>query len=367
MNRKSFAAIGISAMALVLAPTVWLSNQAHAAEAPSKLRWGNGILRQPATFYGSAEALRIAEAVLRYQSAEGGWPKNLDLTIDPGTPENLARLVDGKANTIDNGGTTMPIRYLAQVNAAHPDPRYRAAVERGLDYLFRAQYPNGGWPQFFPLREGYYSNITFNDDAMVHVIELLRDVAHGQKEFAFVDTGRREAAALAVRKGLDVILRTQIKVDGKLAGWCAQYDPQTLSPAWARKYEPPSLSGGETVGIVRLLMTFDTTPQIAAAINGAVQWLEKAAVRNLRVEDFVNAEGQPDRRAVAAKGSPRIWARFYELETSRPLFLGRDSVFHYSFGEIERERRTGYGYYGYWAEGLIAKDYPAWKARKRKR
>ncbi|MCW1401930.1 pectate lyase [Novosphingobium sp. MW5] len=367
MNRKTLTAIGISAMAFALAPVPPISVQAKAAEAPAKLRWGTGILRQSDGFYGSPQGLQVADAVLRYQSAEGGWPKNLDLTVDPGTPENLAKLVEGKANTIDNGGTTMPIRYLARVNAAHADPRYRAAVERGLDYLFAAQYPNGGWPQFFPLLKGYYSNVTFNDDAMVHVLELLLDVAHGQKEFAFVDTKRRTAAAVAVRKGLDVILRTQLKVDGKLAGWCAQYDPQTLNPAWARKYEPPSISGGETVGIVRFLMKFDATPEIAAAIDGAVQWLDKAAVQNVRVEDFTNADGQPDRRVIADKGAPRIWARFYELETSRPIFLGRDSAFHYTFGEIERERRTGYGYYGNWAEKLIAQDYPAWKARKRKR
>jgi PelA/Pel-15E family pectate lyase len=62
--------------------------------------------------------------------------------------------------------------------------------------------------------------------------------------------------------------------------------------------------------------------------------------------------------------APAIWARFYELETNRALFLGRDSVFHYEFAQIERERRAGYNYYGYWARAVL-EDYPAWRARVR--
>ena len=69
------------------------------------------------------------------------------------------------------------------------DARYRAAFERGVDYLLAAQYPNGGWPQFFPLREGYYSRITYNDNAMVHVLTVLRDAAAGKPPYAFVDDG----------------------------------------------------------------------------------------------------------------------------------------------------------------------------------
>ena len=58
-----------------------------------------------------------------------------------------------------------------------------------------------------------------------------------------------------------------------------------------------------------------------------------------------------------------MWARFYELGTDRPVFLDRDSVPHYDYSEITRERRSGYGYYGNWAASLLAKDYPAWRQR----
>ena len=179
------------------------------------------------------------------------------------------------ADTIDNGATTTPMRFLALMVQATRDTRYRAAFDRGVDYLLAAQYPNGGWPQYFPLRKGYYSHITYNDDAMVNVLTLLRNAAAGKPPYDFVDRSPPRRAAAAVARGIDCILRTQIKQNGKLTAWCAQHDETTLEPAWARNYEPPTLSGGESVGIVRFLMEIEQpTPEIVAAIDGAVAWFE---------------------------------------------------------------------------------------------
>ena len=167
------------------------------------------------------------------------------------------------------------MEFLALMTHATGDARYRAAFERGVDYLLAAQYPNGGWPQFFPLREGYYSRITFNDNAMVRVLTLLRDLAAGKPPYAFVDAGRRKKADAAVARGIQVILRTQVKQGGRLTAWCAQHDERTLEPAWARNYEPPTLSGSESVGIVRFLMDIDRpTPEIVAAVDAAVGLVE---------------------------------------------------------------------------------------------
>ena len=79
------------------------------------------------------------------------------------------------------------MQFLARMVHATGDARYRAAFDRGVDYLLAAQYPNGGWPQFFPLREGYYSHITFNDNAMISVLTVLREAAAGKPPYAFVD------------------------------------------------------------------------------------------------------------------------------------------------------------------------------------
>ncbi len=333
-----------------------LLSAAGVSIAAAQAAWGENILRQAPEWYASGEARAAADNVIQYQSPQGGWPKNTDLTAWPpsaGAP--------GPA-TIDNGATTRPMRFLALMAQAVGEAGYREAFERGIDYLLASQYPNGGWPQYFPLREGYYSRITYNDNAMVNVLALLRDVAAGKAPYGFVDEARQAEAAAA--RGVDLILRTQVKQEGKLTVWCAQHDENTLDPAWARSYEPPSLSGSETVGIVRFLMEIERpTAEIVAAVEGAAAWLQSVQIRGLRVEEFTNEAGERDRRAAADPTAPLLWARFYELGTNRPIFIGRDSVIRYDFNEIERERRVGYAYLGSWPAELLVEDYPRWRAR----
>ncbi|MBB5040254.1 pectate lyase [Prosthecobacter dejongeii] len=304
--------------------------------------------------------------MLLYQSAEGAWPKNHDLLKPPSSAEELAKIQKEKGNTIDNGSTTAPIRFLALITEAGGGESYQKAVIKGIDYLLDSQYENGGFPQFYPLRpSGYYSHITYNDNAMISALELLRDVASGRPPFTFVDDLHREKAAQANEKGIRCILKTQIRENGKLTVWCAQHHEATLEPAWARKYEPPSLSGSESVGVVRFLMEIEKpTPEIIASIEAAIRWLQAAAIKGVRLETFKNAEGKQDRRVVGDATASPLWARFYELKTHRPLFLGRDSVFHYSIGEIEFERRNGYAYYGTWPASLLEDDYPKWQSKQ---
>jgi PelA/Pel-15E family pectate lyase len=337
--------------------------------ADTQVRWGSAVLRQKPEWYASTGARAIADNVIRWQSPHGGWPKNTDLAAPPPSPEALAKTPGLRgADTIDNGATTTPMRFLALMVQATKDTRHRAAFDRGVDYLLAAQYPSGGWPQYFPLRKGYYSHITYNDDAMVNVLTLLRDAAAGKSPYDFVDAARRARAAAAVARGVDCILRTQIKQNGKLAAWCAQHDETTLEPAWARNYEPPTLSGGESVGIVRFLMEIEQpTPEIVAAINGAVTWFEAAAIHGVRLEAFAGADGKRDRRVVADPAGRPLWARFYELGTNRPVFTGRDKVLRYAISEIEHERRNGYAYYVTSPAGLLGKDYPRWSAKHKPR
>ena len=328
------------------------------AETPPTT-WGTSVVKQDASWFASADARRIADTVILYQSAEGGWPKNTDLMVAPTGP-----LDPDLANTFDNNGTTLPLTFLARVIAAGGEtPARRAAFDRGLDYVLAAQYPNGGWPQFFPLRRGYYTHITYNDDAQVRLLTLVKDIAAGGAPYGFVDAARKARAADALARGVDVILKTQIVQDGKLTVWCAQHDEVTLAPAWARKFEPPSLSGYESVGITRFLMSLDRpSPQVIAAVEGAMAWFKANGIPDIAVERFTDAGGQPDRRVIPAPGQT-LWARFYDLETSRPVFMGRDSVPHGSLAEIEQERRAGYNYWDGAAANLIARDYPAWRAR----
>ena len=326
----------------------------------------NAALRQPESWFSTAEARALADSVLRYQDKSGGWPKNTDFSAPPSKTFVEEASKGAHPPTIDNGATTTPLRFLALLISASPRDaaKLRPAFERGFDYLLEAQYANGGWPQFFPLREGYYTHITYNDNAMVNVLTLLRDASHGEAPYAFVDAKRRARAATAVTKGLDCILRTQVKQNGRLTVWCAQHDEKTLAPAWARKYEPPSLSGSESVGIVRFLMAIEKpSPAVITAVESAAAWFEKAKLTGIRVEKTRDSDGKADRRVTSDADAPPLWARFYELGTDRPLFLDRDSVPHYDYAEITSERRSGYGYYGSWAASLLEKDYPKWRQR----
>lgn len=324
----------------------------------AQVGWSDATLRQKPEWYSSEEARAVADSVIRYQSPQGGWPKGTNLAAppSPGAPPF------DDASTIDNGATTTPMRFLALMVKATGEAKYRAAFARGLDYLLAAQYPNGGWPQYFPLRPGYYSHITYNDHAVINVLTLLRNAAAGQPPYNFVDESRRAKAAAAVASGIQVILRTQVKQGGKLTVWCAQHHLTTLEPAWGRDYEPPSLSGAESVGVVRFLMAIERPgPEIIAAIESAVAWLQSVKVQGLRVEEFTAEDSRRDRRVVADPAGPPLWARFYQLDTNRPIFLGRDKVMRYDFNEIERERRMNYVYLGDWPASLLAEDYPRWR------
>ncbi|MGD0776001.1 MAG: pectate lyase [Candidatus Solibacter sp.] len=324
-------------------------------------------MRQPAAWYGGDEAVRIAGNLLLYQREIGGWDKNIDMALALGPTDRAAiekQKGDAEAHsTIDNDATYTEMRYLARVHTATQDPRFQAAFRRGLEYLLKAQYPNGGWPQFYPLRNGYWSHITYNDDAMAGVLELLREVADRNPEFAFLGDGERARARQAIDKGVACILKTQVVQDGKLTVWCAQHDEHTLAPAKGRAYELPSLSGSESVGVVQFLMGIARpSPEVVRAIEGAVAWFRANQIKGIRVTP-VPAPGTPkgfDNTVIADPAAPPLWARFYELGTNRPIFCGRDSVVKYSMAEIEYERRNGYRWYVDRPSRLIDVDYPEW-------
>lgn len=332
---------------------------------PAPPRWGTAYLRHPPEWYGTPLALAVADSVLQYQSPQGGWPKSTDLARPPLSPEDIPPPGRGRANSLDNEATTVPMEFLARVATATGAPAYRESFLRGVDYLLAAQYPNGGWPQFWPLRgDAYYSRITFNDGAMVRVLQVLRDIAAGEGPYAFVDAARRERAAGAVERGIRCILDAQIKQDGQLTAWCAQHDEKTLEPAWARKYEPPSLSGAESVGIVQFLMSIEhPSAEVVTAIEAAVVWLRAVPITGQRLEHVRGEDGRNERRLVPDAAAPPLWARFYELGTHRPLYMDRDSVPNYDYAKVSYERRSGYSYHTNAPGALLERDYPAWRAR----
>jgi PelA/Pel-15E family pectate lyase len=323
--------------------------------------------QQPAEWYGSEEAIRITDNVLLYQHTNGGWGKNVDRATVL-NDEEKAKVVEKTKTvqtTIDNGATVTEIRFLALVYTKTKMSRFQKSIERGVRYLLEAQYDSGGWPQFYPIRDGYYKHITYNDDAMIGTMRLLRDVAEGDPLYAFIDQGDHGRARTAIERGLEIILKTQIEVDGKLTAWCAQHDRETFAPAKARSYELPSISGGESAGIVRYLMSIgNPDDRIIKAVESAIAWYERSKITGLAVvrkEDASLRRGY-DRVVIEDPDASPLWARFYKIETNRPMFVGRDGVIKDSLAEIEHERRIGYSYIRDYGSKLLA-SYPAWKAK----
>ena len=325
------------------------------------------ILGRSAQWYDSDEAVQIADNVLLYQRNTGGWPKGIDLTrkLSEDEKQRALRSKDREDSTLDNRATHTQIRFLASVHQATGLERFKQGCLKGLDYLLEAQYPNGGWPQRYPKPGGYSRYITFNDGAMIGAMTALREVAKKQPRFAFVDEDRRSKAEKAVQKGIECILKCQIIVDGKRTVWCQQHDEKTFEPRPARIYEKVSLCGCESVGIVRFLMGIEEPPsEIVEAIQGAIEWFERVKLEGIRqAQKPDNSERGFDKVIIKDPSAPRLWARFYEMGTNRPIFCGRDGIVKYSLAEIEQERRTGYAWYGDWPTNLLNKDYPAWQKK----
>jgi PelA/Pel-15E family pectate lyase len=317
--------------------------------------------------YEPDQIVHIAEILLAYQTRDGGWPKNIDwCRVVPATEwDVLPHGVTGSGGTLDNRNTWPQITYLAHVYRQTKMARYRAACERAIDYIIREQRETGGW------RGADVDAITFNDDVTIGVLTTVGQTARKDTPFRFLDDARLKKAETAYLKGIECILRCQITVNGRLTAWCQQHAHDDYRPVDARSYELASICTQESVGIIRFLMDIDKpSPEIRAAIHGAVAWFDDVKIPGIRVDEiptepvvFTHHISRMDRIVVEDPSAPPIWTRFYDLENSKPFFCNRDGIVVYSLAEVKRERRTGYGWYGYYATSLLANDYPAWQKK----
>ncbi len=332
-------------------------------------------LDRPMEWYGGAEARRIADIVVSFQTPAGGWSKNLNLSDHvrrPGehfAPNNLSRFLSAGdfdtpgdlhwdyVGTLDNDATITEMRFLAKVAGAAGESgaAYRASFLRGLEYLFRAQYPNGGWP----LAGGYHDAITINDGAMTQSLELLRDAAGGKTPYAFVEDRLRQRAQASLEKGIACLLACQIVVDGRRTVWGQQHDMLTLEPVAGRNYEPAAESSSESAGVLLFLMSLPRPSKaVKAAVDAGVAWLKKTTIYG---KAYVR--GPDGRHLVAAPNAGPTWARFYAIGTDLPVFGDRDKSIHDTVDEISRERRDGYSWYTTAAKEALGR-YAQWSAER---
>lgn len=220
----------------------------------------------------------------------------------------------------DDDVSQSALRFLMKVDQAtmFQNETIHDAVCHGLDALVKTQYPNGGWsanfdrfpdvspsPDTYPVKQANYPEswsrtwpkaydgpYVTNDNLMANLIATLAVAVevYGDREPAY-----REAL---LRAG-DFLLFAQMP-DPQPA-WAQQYNVE-MQPTWDRQFEPPAISGHESQGILEALVA-------VARATGETRFLDAVhkAIAYLRSSQLPNGK----------------LARFYELETNRPLYFAR--------------------------------------------
>ena len=335
------------------------------ASAQPKRHFRRNMLKETSmTFFKSDEAKRIGDQVLAYQRVTGGWPKNIDMGR-PMTQAELDEVIAQKNrtddSTTDNGATNLQLTFLARLYKATGDKKYRDAFRRGIEYLLSGQYENGGWPQFWPNPHDYQVHITYNDDAMVNTLKMLRDI-YSQKapyDGNLTDSKLRKRAEKAFDKGIECILVSQIVTDGELTVWCQQHERDTYTPAPARAYELPSYCAPESASIVRLLMELDNPDdRVKKAVHAAMKWFDQNKLSGLAIKRYRTPGGIHDIKLVNDSTAGALWGRYYDLEFCEPYVCDRDGIPRRRLDQIGHERRNGYG----WYSDRPAELYPLYEA-----
>ncbi len=360
---------------------------------PAACAWSAGTAQSPAVawtkyaaglddaFFATDEAARIAGNVLDRQLDSGGWPKNVAMqnVLSPEEREEaLSHKGERKLGTIDNAATTTEIRYLARVYKARAGRGGDAlagkclkGVEKGVRFMLDLQYQNGGWPQFDPVKVGYWHQITYNDDAMVNVMKVVREIGEAKAPFDLpLAEALRERCRRAFDRGVKCILDTQIRQNGKLTLWCQQHDRDTLEPCIGRSFELPSICSQESGNIVLLLMSLDATrypPETARrlreSVEGAVAWYKANALYGLKIEEnWRRDDGVVTSRLVRVPPdeSKPLWCRYYTLEENRPFTGRRDSTKNFDFSELERGENMSYKWFNDMGSRVIS-VYEKWR------
>lgn len=312
--------------------------------------------------WDTSDVIQIADNLLAFQNEDGGWPKNIDWLTKLPADSIIYSLSDRyKQSTLDNRNIFPQIEYLAKVYTYTGIKKYKASAVAGFEYILDNQYPQGGW-------RGWDADaITFNDDVMTGVMDMLLEVNNGANYYSWLPGKLRNKLKKAYHKGLKVILNCQIEVNGVKTAWCQQHHPTTYQPVRGRSYELPSITARESSDIVLFLMKIPQPGQgVISAVNDAVKWFEKAQIKgyrygNIRIEErpYHETTINFDREFVPDSTAQPVWARYYDMEDEKPFLCLRSGKIVFHLSEIPFDRRVGYEWYGYWPEKVF-KAYNHW-------
>ncbi|UCC97531.1 MAG: hypothetical protein JSW66_17015 [Phycisphaerales bacterium] len=306
-------------------------------------------------FYYLEAARDAAYALVNGQLRSGGWDYRIE--FDPRQRRRYAYRIDPpredarNVSTLDDNTTQSAVRLLMRVDRAleFKDEKIHEATEFALSTLLEVQYPNGAWPQRFsgppdpakfPVRKAgypdswswtfpgrdYRSFYTFNDNGIADVITTMLEA------FEIYDDAKYQAAA---EKAGDFILLAQMPEPQP--AWAQQYDAD-MHPSWARKFEPPAVTGGESQGVMRILLTL-------CRATGNRKYLEPLP----RAIEYLRRSRLNDGRL----------ARFYELKTNKPLYFTRDD---YELTYSDADMPTHYSFKSSFGIDEIARQYERLRA-----
>lgn len=283
-------------------------------------------------------ARETGKALVRGQLLSGGWTEQIEFA--PADRKQYAYRVDGhktagklrNLSTFDDDKSQSCLRFLMRLDQylQGKDREIHEAVVAAQDGFLAAQYPNGAWPQRysqpvnpqdFPVvkasypqtwsrefpKQNYASYYTLNDNTQCDLIDTML-LAHDL-------TGDRRFLNAAIKGGEFLILA---QMPDPQPGWAQQYDVE-MHPAWARRFEPPAISGGESQQIMRMLIHL-------AERTGERRFLDPIPKALAYYRTCVLADGR--------------LARFYELRTNRPLFFTKSYVLTYESDDLP----THYGF-----------------------
>lgn len=256
-------------------------------------------------------ARKAADALIFGQHPLGGWHYVID--FDPKgirdwyTNESSRfkwgmeeyRHYYGNA-TFDDGNTSSATRFLLRFYLTSHEKQYHAPLLKALNFILIAQYPNGAWPQRYPLSHefshdgfpDYTSYYTLNDGSAKSNIEVLVEAYEKLGDERYLD---------AARRGVEFMMIIQGPEDQ--AGWAEQYDPKTMQPTKARTHEPDGFVIRESEQVIELLETFYLMTgdrRYLRPVPGCLAWFDRV-----------------NRDAVELKRPP---ARYYQLGTNLPVY-----------------------------------------------
>lgn len=280
-------------------------------------------------------------AVLSYQTVLGGWSKRTDMQ-QPRKPGQLAGSEPAYIPTFDNGATSTQMRWLAAylpTADVNGQAKIRRALTQAVQFVLRAQYPNGGFAQSYPLRGSYHDAVTLNDHVMTELLQLLWEIGH-QADYQWLDADLRKQARAGFAKGIAWLVSAQVVVDGTRTVWTAQHHPLTGVPVAARKFEQISLVSSESAAVLQLLLDKAAAePGVLSALCSGMQWLQQTQIRDKTWQRHATGS------ALVEKKGALIWARFYSLPAQQPVFFDRDGQTYSDVNQLSLERQQGYGWY----------------------